>query len=251
MLSRFKFLRILIPLILLSLNGCITVYNPATEKKEFIFIDTNSEIALGKDIDKQIQTRLKVLNDRKKQLRLDYIGQKIAKFSDRQDITYQFRIIEDKELNAFACPGGFVYINSGLMDAATDDELAGVIGHEIGHIAARHSVKKLQASLGYQLIMNIAMGITKNKSLGKATDVVFSLVNLGYSRQDEFLSDRLAVKYTLRAGFNPQGIVTFFYKLKKASESKGTNYKLVFLSSHPPIEERIEKVEKEIFLLSK
>lgn len=242
---------LLILLILFSLNGCITIYNPATEKKEVIFINTKSEISLGKDISKQIQSRLKVLKDPQKQFRLDYIGQKIAKSSDRQDLTYQFKIIADKELNAFAIPGGFVYVNSGLMDNATDDELAGVLGHEIGHIAARHSVKKLQTSLGYQIIMNIAMGVSKNKSLGNATDIIFNLVNLGYSRKDEFLADKLAAKYTQKSGFNPYGIITFFYKLKREAESKGTNYKLVFLNSHPPIEERIKNIKKEITLLIK
>ncbi len=229
-------------------SGCVTIYNPATGRKETLLIDTADEVALGRDMDKQIQNKLKILNDHQMQNRLDYIGGKVSAFSDRKDLTYYFKIVKDKELNAFAVPGGFIYVNSGLMDIANDDELAGVLSHEIGHIAARHSVKKLQTALGYQLIMGIALGLTGEQAVGSAMDIVFNVVNLGYSRKDELLADKLAVRYTKRAGFNPYGVVTFFEKLKKEAQAKGANYNLVFLSSHPPIEERIKKVEEEIKL---
>ena len=163
-------------------------------------------------------------------------------------LDYHFKIVKDKELNAFAIPGGFIYVNKGLMDIATNDELAGVLAHEIGHIAARHSVKRLQAVLGYQIIMGIALGISGQQTIGQATDVVFNLVNLGYSRKDELLADRLAVKYSRKSGFNPRGILTFFEKLKKEAEKEGPNFNLVFLSSHPPLEQRIKNIEDEIAL---
>ena len=205
------------------ISGCVTVYNPATERNETLFIDTASEVSLGQDMDKQLAKQLKILNDPQMQYRLDSIGAKLAAYSDRQDLTYHFKIVKDKELNAFAIPGGFVYVNSGLMQTANDAELAGVLGHEIGHIAARHSAKKLQTAMGYQLIMNIVMGASGQGATGQAIDIVFNLVNLGYSRQDEFLADKLSVKYTKRAGFNPYGMVTFFEKLKKEAEKNGPN----------------------------
>lgn len=231
---------------ILFLAGCVTVYNPATQKKETLLIDTASEAALGRDIDKQIQKQLKISGDARLQSRLDNIGNKVARASDRQDVVYRFKVVEDKELNAFAIPGGFIYVNSGLMDAAGEDELAGVLAHEIGHVAARHSVKKLQATLGYQIIMNIALGISGNQAMARVTDTVFNLVSLGYSRQDESLADRLAVKYSYKAGFNPYGIVTFFEKLNQEARKRGPNFNLVFLSSHPPIEERIKNTKIEI-----
>jgi len=230
------------------LDGCVTIYNPATERKETLFLDTQSEVSLGADLDKQLQKKLKILYAPRLQYRLDSIGTKLAAFSDRKDITYHFRIVNDKELNAFAIPGGFVYVNSALMAAANDEELAGVLAHEIGHIAARHSVKKLQSVMGYQIIMGIVLGSSSQGTMGQALDIVFNLVNLGYSRQDEFLADKLAVRYTRRAGFSPLGIITFFAKLKAEAEKKGPGLKLVFLSSHPPTEERIARVEKEIGL---
>lgn len=224
----------------------MTIYNPATQKKETLLIDTESEIALGRDMDSQIQKKLKILSDPQMQYRLENIGNRVAAASDRGDLAYHFKIVKDKELNAFAIPGGFIYVNSGLMDIAGDDEVACVLAHEIGHIAARHSVKKLQAVMSYQIIMGIALGISGKQGIVKATDIAFDLVNLGYSRKDEFLADKLSVKYAKRAGFNPYGMVTFFEKLKKEAEKKGPNFNLVFLSSHPPIEERIKNVEKEI-----
>jgi len=228
------------------LSGCVTIYNPATERKETLLIDTQGEISLGQDMDRQLQKELKILDSPLMQQRLERIGGKIALASDRQDLNYTFRIVKDDELNAFACPGGFVYINSGLMNAASDDELACVLAHEVGHIAARHSVKKLQAVLGYQLIIGIVLGASGNASVGRALDVVFGVVSLGYSRQDEFLADKLAVRYAGRAGFNPEGMVSFFRKLQKEAEKQGRNFNLVFLSSHPPIGERIKNVESEI-----
>ena len=232
----------------LFLSGCITIYNPATERKETLLIDTQEEVSMGADMDVQMQKKLKVLNDPQMQYRLDYIGRKIGSASDRQDLSYHFRIVKDKDFNAFALPGGFIYVNSGLMEVATDDELACVLAHEVGHIAARHSVKKLQAGMGYQIILAIALGASNQQSMASAINIVFDLVNLGYSRKDELLADKLSVRYAKRAGFNPFGMVTFFEKLKKQSQEKGTDFNLVFLSSHPPIEERIKRVENEIVL---
>jgi predicted Zn-dependent protease len=234
----------------LFLAGCETIYNPATERKETLLIDTQSEISLGRDIDNQIQKQLKISHNPILQNRLDNIGRRVAKFSDRQDLVYFFRVVEDKELNAFAIPGGFVYVNSGIIHAAKEDELACVLAHEIGHIAARHSVKKLQTSLGYQIIMNIVLGVSGNQAVTKATGIVFELVSLGYSRQDESLADRLAVRYAYKAGFNPNGMVTFLKKLQQEAEKRGPNFNIVFLSSHPPIEERIKNVKIEIEKLS-
>ena len=141
----------------LSISGCATIYNPATQRKEFYLINTGQEVGMGQEMDAELHKKLKVLNNPLMQMRLDRIGNRIAAVSDRQDLTYTFRVVEDKELNAFAIPGGFVYVNSALMNLATDDELAGVVAHEIGHVAARHSVKRLQTALGYQIVMGIAL----------------------------------------------------------------------------------------------
>ncbi|MCX5706362.1 MAG: M48 family metallopeptidase [Candidatus Omnitrophica bacterium] len=248
--NRFKLVNfIILSALLLLASGCTTIYNPATQRREMILINTENEIALGIDMDKQIRRELKVWDDPQMQKRLDEIGQKVATTSDRQDLKYNFKIVKDEEFNAFAIPGGFVYVNSGLIKAADDDELAAVVAHEIAHTAARHSVKRRQANLGYQLIMNIALGASGQQAVLQAVDISFNLVSLGYSRQDEFLADKLGVKYTYLSGYNPIGMVTFFQKLDKQKKPGITPP--VFLSSHPPVKDRIERAKNEISLLKK
>ncbi|MBM3243346.1 MAG: peptidase M48 [Candidatus Omnitrophica bacterium] len=229
----------------LLLSGCATTYNPATARHELILIDTGSEIALGEDIGRQLRRDLIILNDYNMQSRLNSIGKRVAGFSDRQDLSYSFSIVKDDQYNAFAVPGGFIYVNSGLIKEATDDELACVLAHEIGHIAARHSVKRLQANLGYQLISSIALGKSSPAAVSQAAGITYNIIALGFSRQDEFLADKLAVKYAKAAGYDPYGMVTFF---KKLEGNKKSGLDLVFLSSHPPIKDRIENVENEINL---
>jgi predicted Zn-dependent protease len=235
-------------LVSIIFNGCVTIYNPATQKKEILLIDTKTEAAMGKDMDIEVQKKYKTLTDYQMQRRLDSIGSRVASVSDRKDLAYSFKIINDKEFNAFTIPGGYLYVNSGLMNAATDDELACVLAHEIGHVAARHSVKKLQTVLGYQLIMSIALGVSGQQTMASAMNVVFNLVSLGYSREDELLADRLAVKYSKKSGFNPYGLVTFFRKLQSEAEKKGGKLNIEFFSSHPDLGIRIKNTEKEIAL---
>lgn len=234
-------------LVTFLLCGCATVYNPATEKKELILLDTPSEVALGKVISKQVELQYPLSKDGEQARRLNLIGERIAQVCDRQDLKYYFKVVNDEELNAFSLPGGFVYVNSGLMDKATDDELACVLAHEIGHIAARHAAKKLQVSLGYQIVMSLAFRNASSLDLARAVNITFNLISLGYSREDERLSDKLAVKYAFKANFKPEAMISFFEKLK--AEEKGGAYHIAFLESHPAIDERIKNVKQEIDIL--
>jgi predicted Zn-dependent protease len=243
-----KAVRLILIFFLLAVAGCVTIYNPATQRKETLLIDTKGEVSLGRDMDRELHKKLKFPDEPVMRSRLETLGRKIADYSDRQDLFYTFQVVKDKDLNAFAIPGGYVYVNSGLIQAATDDELAGVLAHEIGHIAARHSVKKLQAVMGYQLVASLALGLSGQGTLSQSLDIVFNLVNLGYSRQDEFLADTLAVKYVRRAKLDPSGIVSFFEKLKEEAQRRGRAEPLVFFSSHPPIEERIKNAQYQISL---
>ncbi len=232
--------------LVLFLGGCVTVYNPATGRHESLLIDTKSEVSIGRDMDIELKRQMKFSNDLFMDERLQRIGEKVAAASDRQDLEYHFKVIENKELNAFTTPGGFIYVNSGLMERANDDELACVLAHEIGHVAARHTVKKMQTAMGYSILMGIASGVNTQQSMLQAVDIVFNLASLGYGRKDEELADKLAVRYARRSGFSPYGMVTFFQKLKKDADRSGRQAPLVFLSSHPAIDERIKNVEKEI-----
>ncbi len=230
----------LIFLILLFLPGCATFYNPATGQKEYLFVTTPAEVSIGKTLSAEISKEYDISDDPDLTARVNKIGDLLKKVSDRQDLAYHFYVINDDSLNAFTTPGGYVYVNSGLVKKATDDELACVIGHEIGHIAARHIAKKLQAKLGYDILMNIALRKAGLRDFQKAISVSYNLILLGYSREDELLADRLGAKYAYRADYDPYAMISFLKKLKKTEkDSMG----FVFLRSHPYVDKRIKMME--------
>ncbi|MEI8348531.1 MAG: M48 family metallopeptidase [Candidatus Omnitrophota bacterium] len=235
--------RIVAILALLLCAGCATLYNPATEKKEFIFINSSMETAIGKNVVGQLLSEHPESKDVNIQERVKAVGNRVAAVSERKDIAYTFSVIDDKELNAMALPGGFIYINKGLVEILTNDELAFVLGHEIGHVAARHLAKKMQANIGYQLLLALAFSVGSQtdaanaKTVAQSADAVYNLVQLGYSRKDELEADRLGVRYSLSAGYDPRAGISALEKLKKES-GQGANVPS-YLRTHPYIEERV------------
>jgi predicted Zn-dependent protease len=229
---------------LLNLCGCATLYNSATGKNELIFINSATETAMGRNVQKDLLKKHPLANDPTLQERAQRVGGKVASVSDRKDIVYKFSVLADKELNAMALPGGYIYIYKGLMDIVNDDELAYVLGHETGHVAARHIAKKLQSNMAYQTILNmafigVAVGTGVNaQPIALGVDKVYSLIELGYSRQDEYEADRLAAKYAFKSGFNPYAAISALEKIKK---QEGPNWKVLgYFRSHPYVEERIK-----------
>ncbi|MFA5411721.1 MAG: M48 family metallopeptidase, partial [Candidatus Omnitrophota bacterium] len=143
-----------------------------------------------------------------------------------------------------ALPGGFIFVNKGLMSVLNDDELAYVLGHEVGHVAARHIAKKLQSNMAYQLLIQIAFAGSDGNAAAIASgiDTVYNLIDLGYSRHDEYEADRLGVKYAFRAGFKPEAALSSLEKIKK---EEGPNWKVLeYFRSHPYAEERIAALKK-------
>jgi predicted Zn-dependent protease len=169
---------------------------------------------------------------------VDEIGQRLAKGSKRPDIPYTFQVVKDKNINAFATMGGFVYLNTGLIAAADNEaQLASVIGHEIGHIVKRHSIQQMRQTA-------IARGLATAAGLDRNT-----LVNIGVelalqrpnSRKDEFEADQEGLYNMEQAGYAPSAMVAFMGKLLKAGGSVPT-----FLSTHPAASDRIAALEQAI-----
>ncbi len=231
------------------LSGCATLYNPATGRKEFIFINSATESAIGREVLPEMTKKYPLSKDARLQERAQRIGMKLAAHSDRKDIAYTFGVIEDKSLNAVTLPGGYVYVNRGLMEAFSDDELAYVMGHEIGHVAARHIAKKMQANMAYQSLLAVAFAALGNKSekaQGALTgaSAVYGLMELSYSRGDEFEADRLGTKYAHRAGYPPQAAFSALEKLKKG---EGPNIRVMqYLRTHPFVDDRIRALREYI-----
>jgi len=228
--------------------GCATIYNPATERNEFIFIDSQTEYAVGKNVVPELLRKHPLCNDPVLKARLTSIGGRIAVVSDRKDIEYNFSVLEDKELNALTLPGGWIYVNRGLMEAFNDDELAYVVAHEVGHVAARHIVKKMQASMAYELILGAALSgagrrnTNSAKQIAIGVDAVYNLLSLSYSRRDEYEADKLAVKYMQKAGFKARASITALEKLKRQEDTQAGILK--YFRTHPYPDDRINFLRK-------
>jgi predicted Zn-dependent protease len=223
--------------------GCATEYNIATGRQEWIIYSTEKEVKIGKSLAYQIDKKYKTTEDILLIKRVKDIGERIVKVCDRKEIEYHFKVIEEKQVNAFALPGGFVYVNTALLKkVSSDDELAGVLAHEVAHIVARHGIKKLQAMMGYTLL-RIATASTSAQNLGRGLDLAFLYLLSGYSQEDELLADRLAVTYMIRAGYNPEAMISFLhklYELQKRSPLRPKSY----LRTHPYISQRIKAIKQ-------
>jgi len=240
----------------LILSGCTTIYNSATKKNEFIFIDSATEVALGQSVIPELTKQHKISQDKPLLDRVNRVGARIARVSDRQDIEYKFSVLMDKDLNAQTLPGGFIYVNAGLMDIFSDNELAFVIAHEVGHVAARHIAKKIQSHMAYQVILGIAFASLGGNSASagaqtaiQGADTMYNLLALSYSRKDEYEADRLAVKYAYKSGFDPNASISALERLKG---SEGSNWKaLKYFRTHPYVDERIQALKSLIPNLAK
>ncbi len=232
----------------LLFSGCTTL-NPATGRQEFVLFSTPSEVMMGESISAQLSTEMHPSGDQAAQKRLARIGQRVAQVSDRQDIQYHFYLVDKNEMNAFTVPGGGIYFYTGLMSKLrTDDEVAAVLAHEIGHCAARHTIKKFQTALGYDLfgamVFSQAQTDVRVRIAHMGADALVGLGMSAYSRSDEYEADRLGVKYMYLAGYRPEAMVATFEVL--ARDSKDDDHDWLLLRSHPYLKDRIIAVKKEI-----
>jgi MAF protein len=228
------------------LSGCSTEYNIATGEEEMFYYNTDKEVQMGRSIAGKVEKEYKPCQDPLVQKRLEDIGKKIAGVCDRKEIDYTFKALEDEEINAVSLPGGFVYVNTGLIEkVAGDDELSAVLAHEVGHIVARHSIKKLQALQGYSVLRVLVAVNPTTREAGTAADIAFTELLLGYSREDELLADQLAVRYAKLAGYNPHAMIDFLERLQEINRRKPLKPKTYF-KTHPYVPDRIRVVKQEL-----
>jgi predicted Zn-dependent protease len=238
------FLSVFLLVCFLFFSGCATYFNPVTQKQETTVYTEQDEIDLGAALDKRICKEFKVVADTDGVYRnFQALCEKVARNSDRPALSFHFKIIENKEVNAFSLPGGYVYVYTGLISkVSSDDELMCVVGHEIAHICARDAIHRMEKDLLYQIPASVLFGSGRQRALQNVADTVFTLSMLSYSRKQELQADTYGITYAFRAGFNPEGMVTFFKKLQEI-EKKNPSLQITFLKDHPDTSERIKNAE--------
>lgn len=237
-----------------SVSGCVrSSYNLATQQQELTMTTTDKEVEMGRKLATQVESELTFVADEPMQERVRHIGQRLAAVSDRKELVYSFAVVKDEEANAFSLPGGYVFVNEGLVKkTASDDELASVIAHELAHITARHAVKRYETNLGSQLLQLASLAAARQGSSARGVGVALQAARLAYAREDELEADRLAVKYLKASGFDPKAMLTFLARLHKLQQSK-TRYlpraviRPQYGMTHPFIPERIRAVKEELF----
>jgi beta-barrel assembly-enhancing protease len=200
-------------------------------------ISDAQEASLGAETNRSILNQVRLYRNPAVNSYIDSIGQRLARNSGRPNIRYTFQVVEDNAINAFATMGGYVYVNTGTIKAADNEaQLAGVIGHEIGHIAGKHSLQRVRQSAIAQGISSVA-GVERDRIVQMGVQVALTLPN---SRQDEYDADRRGLTTMIQTGYAPSGLPEFMKKLVSSNSAPA------FLSSHPAASDRVTKLQSMI-----
>ncbi|HVZ15477.1 MAG TPA: M48 family metallopeptidase [Terriglobales bacterium] len=207
----------------------------------------DGEIAMGKQYAQQVESSVKLIQDPVVNEYVNRIGQNLVRNSDAK-VPFTIKVIDSDEVNAFALPGGFFYVNSGLILAADNEaELAGVMAHEIAHVAARHATRQMtRAQLAnFASIPLIFMGGWAGYAIRSATSFALPMTFLTFSRGFEAEADYLGLQYMYKTGYDPQSFISFFEKIQAKEKKKPGTLAKAF-STHPQTPDRIEKSQEEI-----
>jgi predicted Zn-dependent protease len=205
-------------------------------------ISKDQEIQLGKEYAAQVEQQNRIVTSGPQAERLQRVAARILPLADADyDVPYSVKLIDSKEINAFAVPGGPIYFYKGLVDlAGTDDEVASVLGHEATHIVRKHSVKQMSDAMGKETIAALLLG-NAGQTAQAVAGTLLQLQSLQFSRGDESEADKYGFRYLVKARYNPYAMADFFRKMEKATGSGGTPE---WLQSHPLTSKRIDEAQK-------
>jgi predicted Zn-dependent protease len=222
--------------------GCATT---GINKGQINVISTDEEVTMGREMSVEVAKQYTLYDNAAVAAYVQEVGSRIARHSDRTDIEYHFAVIAKDEVNAFALPGGYIFVYTELMKDADDEaELAAVLAHEVGHVAARHATERMTAMYGYQFVTGLILGENPNAVAKLVSDMAATGGFLKYSRTDEFEADELGAKYLHAAGYDPKGMVDLLTKLKGLESGEPSKFETWFMT-HPATGDRLARVQAE------
>ena len=222
------------------LMACAT--NPATGKRQLALITESQELAMGKQASQEVAQTLGLVDNQELQALVHRVGKPLAADSERPNLPWEFHVVEDPTPNAFALPGGYIYVTRGMITLMTSEaQLASVLGHEIGHVTARHSVTQMSQ----QQLAQIGLGVGSILSptvyqLSQALGTGLQLLFLKHSRDDERQADQLGFRYISAHDYDVREFGRVFESLARTSKKEGGSPVPDWLSTHPAPEERVE-----------
>ncbi|MBM3817889.1 MAG: hypothetical protein FJW14_02555 [Acidimicrobiia bacterium] len=231
-------------IVLALVAACAT--NPVTGRRELSFMSEAQEISIGKESDPQIKQEMGIYNDPELQRYVSDIGQRMAKISERPNLPWTFQVVDVPAVNAFAVPGGFIYITRGIMPFLDNEaELAGVLGHEIGHVTARHSAQQYTRQItGGVGLLALQIFVPAARPFGDLAGQSLGVLFLRYGRDDELQADELGARYESTLGWDPAGVPAFLATLGRLDEAAGDRKGVPnWLSTHPEPLARVKDIQ--------
>lgn len=222
--------------------------NPATGERQLILVSESQEIQMGRDADQDVVRSLGLVEDQAWQDYVQRIGETMGRASERPNLPWTFRVVDDPVVNAFALPGGFIYVTRGILTHfSSEAEMAGVLGHEIGHVTARHSVSQMSRQQLAQLGLGIGTVLAPDLApWAQVAQAGLGLLFLSYSRADEQQADGLGLRYMTAQGYDPNEMAATFKMLAESSDASGGGRVPGFLSTHPDPLDRRDRILQEI-----
>jgi predicted Zn-dependent protease len=227
--------------------GCAT--NPATGRRQLILMSEQEEVQVGRQNNEEIRRQMGVYNDPELQRYVATVGARLARESHRPALPWTFTVVDEPAVNAFALPGGFIYLTRGILPFLRNEaELAGVLGHEIGHVDARHSAEAYSKEQASSLLLGAASVLSPGtRPLQGLAGAGLGALFLKYGREAELESDRLGVGYAATSGWDPRGVPSMLNTLARLDNSNGTRRGVPnWAMTHPPAEDRVVRVQEAV-----
>lgn len=235
-------------MLVVALLAIACAVNPVSGKKELMFFSEKQEIAMGQETDQAIRQQYGIYEDKALNEYVDRIGQSMVPHSHRPQLKHYFAILDTPMVNAFAAPGGYIYVTRGILALMNSEaELAAVLGHEMGHVAARHSMAQMSGQMLAQIGLIVGSVVSKDiRKFAGLANIGTQLLFLKFSRSDEYQADSLGIRYARQAQYAPGEMLRFFSALENMSAESSSHNIPTFLSTHPMTSDRIAKVKEQL-----